>query len=342
VKTGSVQTSVPVYISVILPVYNGSSYLREAIDSTLGQSYPHFELIIINDGSTDDSASIISSYSDPRLRFYQQENQGLATTLNRGISLAAGAYIARQDQDDVSLPQRIEKQIAFLEANPDYGMVGTWAAIWEGTMPTERSHKHSPENFKLKFDLLFNNPFVHSSMMIRKSVLEVVGGYSTDRNRQPPEDYELWSRVARQFKVANIPEVLHIYREMPQSMSRTGDNPFIRHVLNINTENLTWATGASYPTQSFQDLAALIHGQYQHFSHKTTLNEMFSIIQKAAKKLSDDAGVDCNNIRDDVQSRLKNLRYRYYQAKHFGLLGDVGRSILNRILHKCRKLVCRI
>ena len=117
-------------ISVILPVYNGSEYLTESIDCILNQTYSNFEFIIIDDGSTDDSAAIIANYTDVRIRFYSQQNQGLASTLNRGISLANGNYIARQDQDDVSLPNRFAQQVAFLEANPEYGMVGTWAAIW--------------------------------------------------------------------------------------------------------------------------------------------------------------------------------------------------------------------
>ena len=120
-----------ILVSVVLPVYNGAKYLRDAIDSMLAQSYANFELIIIDDGSTDDSINIISAFNDPRIRLYSQENQGLAATLNRGITLAKGAYIARQDQDDVSLPNRLSKQAAFLETNPDYGMVGTWASIWE-------------------------------------------------------------------------------------------------------------------------------------------------------------------------------------------------------------------
>lgn len=340
-ETCFIKNSTSVHISVILPVYNGSSYLNESVDSILSQSYSHFELIIIDDGSSDDSADIISSYNDRRIRFVHQDNQGLAATLNRGISIASGTYIARQDQDDVSLPHRFEKQVAFLDTQPDYGMVGTWAVIWEGVLPTARTHSHPADNQTLKFNLLFDNPFVHSSMMIRKSVFAEVGGYSTDCDRQPPEDYELWSRIARKFKVANIPEVLHVYREMPQSMSRTGDNPFLNHLLNINVENLTFATSGSYPELAYRDLAALSHGEYGRYSRKTSLNEMIAIVQDSARKLALDAGEDCKNIHDSVQSSVTNLRYHYYQDKYFGLLGDYCRSILNRILRKCRKLVQR-
>ena len=207
-------------VSVIFPVYNGAAYLREAIESILAQTYSNFELIIINDGSKDDSAMIIEQFRDPRIRFYSQVNQGLAATLNRAIGLTQGEYVARQDQDDISLPQRFEKQVAFLQTHPDHGMVGTWAEIWEGDKKTPRMHKHPAETAALKFALLFDNQFVHSSMMICRKVFDKVGLYSIDKTRQPPEDYELWSRVVREFEVANIPEPLVVYREMPGSMSR--------------------------------------------------------------------------------------------------------------------------
>jgi len=150
-------------VSVILPVYNGLPYLEEALDSVLTQSFRDFELIVINDGSTDGSAAIIENLHDPRIRFFQQTNKGLATTLNRAISLARGKYIARQDQDDVSLPTRFERQVAFLDANQEAGMVGTGAEIWVGNERTNRFLQHPADNAAIKFGLLFDNHFVHSS-----------------------------------------------------------------------------------------------------------------------------------------------------------------------------------
>ncbi len=222
-----------------MPIYNGQQYLKAAIDSVLGQTERRFELIIINDGSRDDSEAIIKTYHDPRIRYYTQSNQGLAATLNRGIKLASGTYIARQDQDDVSKPERLAKQLDFLEKHPKHGMVGTWACILKDERDTKRFLKHPAHNSVIKFALLFDNPFVHSSIMIRKSVLDTVGLYTTNPNRQPPEDYELWSRIARVAEVANIPEVLLIYREVTGSMSRTQKNPFLEKVITISTENIT-------------------------------------------------------------------------------------------------------
>lgn len=319
-------------VSVILPVYNGKTYLKDAIECILNQTYSNFEFIIIDDGSTDNPASIVSSFTDPRIIFYSQKNKGLAATLNVGITIAGGDYIARHDQDDISLPDRFYKQVEFLDANPFYGMVGTWSSIWEETKPTERFHKHHTDNVSLKFDLLFDNAFVHSSLMIRKSVFNDVGFYSTDTDRQPPEDYELWSRVVRKFKVANIPEILHVYREIPRSMSRTGNNPFLQHLLKINAENLAWITGGKYSDLSLNDIAAVAHGSYSHFSGKTSWKEMLSIVREAADLLCKNEGVQPDIIQENLRLRINSLRYHYNQAKYFRFLGDSGIRIFTNTL----------
>ena len=121
---------------------NNAKTEREAIDSILGQTFTDFELIIINDGSRDSSGCCVQSYSDSRIRYLGQENVGLAATLNKGIALARGEYIARQDQDDISLPGRFAAQVAFLDANPDCGMVGAWAEIFTEHEGGLRYHRH--------------------------------------------------------------------------------------------------------------------------------------------------------------------------------------------------------
>src|SRR5207302_1075177 len=144
------------------------------------QTFADFELIAINNGSTDGTAAVLDGLRDPRMRVIHQDNMGLAAALNRGIALARGQYIARQDHDDWAKPTRLEQQVAFLEANPDCALVGTRAEIWVGNRKTERVHDHPTDNAALQFELLFDNPFVHSSIMVRKSALDAVGGYSTD------------------------------------------------------------------------------------------------------------------------------------------------------------------
>ena len=264
-------------ISILLPIYNGEQYLNEAIYSVLSQDFPNYELIAINDGSSDGSEFIITSILDARVYGVSQQNKGLAATLNCGIELANGRYIARLDQDDLMLQSRLAKQVEYLELHPDCAMVGTWSKIWVGTIPTNRGHYHPSFHETLQLELLFDNPFVHSSMMIRADVLRDIGGYSLDKSRQPPEDYELWSRIARKYRVANIPEVLTVYREVEGSMSRSGVNPFLQNIIQISSENLAAILTPKFSNEQCYLLASLYHGR-KLADNKLTLSKSLALL----------------------------------------------------------------
>lgn len=317
-----------------MPVYNGEKYLHEAIDSILNQTFLDFEFLIINDGSTDNSALIIKEYSDPRIIYYEQVNQGLAGTLNHGIGLSKGEYLARQDQDDISLPDRLEKQVDFLEAHPACGMVGTWAEILEIDKRAMRYHKHPHDNIILKFELLFDNPFVHSSVMIRKEVFQTIGIYSTDKSRQPPEDYEFWSRIARKYEVANIPEILQIYREVPRSMSRTGQNPFLDQVINRSIENLALITGRPISDKNLTDLASLAHAAYHRVSPRPNLKEISCILNQAATILDNP---ESPRLQKTVESRIEAIRGHFFISRKNKIEGKIL-TLLKKLLkrRKCK------
>jgi glycosyltransferase involved in cell wall biosynthesis len=272
-------------VSVILPVHDGRVTLLGSIDSVLSQEFDDMEVILLDDGSEDDSWELIFSYSQPHVRAVRHHNIGLAATLNRGVAEAKGRFIARQDQDDLVLPGRFAKQIAFLQSNPDIAMVGTWSQIYSGDIPTSRYHRHPASNDALQLELLFDNPFVHSSMMIRADVLRDIGGYSEDKARQPPEDYELWSRIARKYRVANLPEVLTVYREVSGSMSRTGDNPFLNNVIRISSENLLHVLAPAFTVADCTALAELYHrggmAGFKSTLSRTHVREMLSSAARA-------------------------------------------------------------
>lgn len=301
-------------ISVVLPVYNGAADVKKAVESVLAQTFTDFELIIINDGSKDQSASVLEGIHDSRIRLFHQDNAGLAATLNRGIEMARGRYIARQDQDDLSLPQRFEKQFNYMEANPKCGLLGTWADIWVGDVPSGRFHKHPTDHASLRFELLFNNPFVHSSVMLRRSMVAKVRGYTTDRSRQPPEDYELWSRMARFCEVANLPEHLLVYREVPASMSRTGPNPFIEKLVFICAENIAVLLGADEPSRDVIDVAAYTHSAYHLLSAQPHLSRMCETVRRAGEELA--LLYPEANIPTLAESRLLHLRHQYLMHQH--------------------------
>ena len=197
-------------LSVIMPVYNGAKYLKEAIESILSQSYTNFEFIIINDGSTDHSEEIILSFDDSRIVYVKNpENYRLIKTLNLGFSLAKGRYIARMDADDISHPYRLQKQVQFLELNKDYGLIGSGVNLLNGEYKSQLLYHTDHES--LKFALAFYCPFIHPSVMIRKDVHDGMN-LVFDNQYLHAEDYELWTRFAFKTKIANIPEYLLDYR----------------------------------------------------------------------------------------------------------------------------------
>jgi glycosyltransferase involved in cell wall biosynthesis len=203
-------------VSVLMCVFNGEKYLREAIDSILCQTFTDFEFIIINDKSTDRSVDIIRSYADPRIRLYSNEsNIGLTKSLNKGIDLAKGKYIARMDADDISLPDRLATQVEFMESNPHIGVCGTWFELF-GDSNSIVSHPINHDEIILKF---FNqNAIGHPTVIIKTSVL-----HENRYNEQyiTTQDYELWTRLAISgFKFHNIPSVLLRYRWHNQNISK--------------------------------------------------------------------------------------------------------------------------
>ena len=223
-------------ISVLLPVYNAEAFLAEAIESILQQTFRDFELIIINDGSTDASSEVIKQFKDERIIIIEQHNQGLAASLNKGLKIAKGNYIARQDNDDISLPERFEKQFNFLEAHPELALLGTAAVIVdEHNKETGRVHQHPSSSAALKYFLLFDNPFVHSSVMFRRSLISQTGPYYCGQDYF--EDYHLWSSMARLAAIGNLPDFLIRYREVSSGMSKTTSDYRLR-VMNQAFENI--------------------------------------------------------------------------------------------------------
>ena len=247
-------------ISVLLAVYNSGRYLSEAIDSILAQTERDFELIIIDDGSTNDCVAVLEHYAaaDSRVRLYRQENRGLAASLNRAIELSRGEFLARQDHDDVSLPERFSKQIKFLAANPSVDVVGTWASILVDDQKTERALRHPTGDAELRTLALFDSPFVHASVMMRKAAVVAAGMYPTSRDTQPPEDYVLWSRMAaRGCHFANIPEELVRYRELSTSITRTVSHEFPLRMAKAGEEYARALLGKKFADVP---LAAVYHG----------------------------------------------------------------------------------
>jgi len=208
-------------VTVFMPVYNGEKHLKEAIDSILNQTYTDFEFLIINDGSTDSSVEIIESYTDPRIRLvHNEKNLGLTPTLNRGLEIAKGEYIVRMDADDISLPERIKKQVKFMDENPDVGLSGTWyKKFWEENK-REEVVKYPTEHDEIKAEMFFNYVMLHPTIIINKNLFQTNGLRYDETFHGLNEDHDLFVRASFTFKLGNIPEVLFLYRQI--HISATG------------------------------------------------------------------------------------------------------------------------
>jgi GT2 family glycosyltransferase len=217
-------------VSVALPVYNGEKYLAEALDSILAQTFTNFEFIIVDDGSTDNSLFILREYEqkDSRIRLISRENRNVAATLNEIMFLARGKWFARMDQDDIALPQRFERQLAWLEAT-GADITSSWIRRF-GTSD-KRIIKLRQTDEAIKMEMLFCSPFAHPSVIVRTSMIKEL---MYDEIRWEAEDYDLWERAAEAgWKMTNIPEVLLYYRMHPEQISSKKANRQLQLTLQI-------------------------------------------------------------------------------------------------------------
>lgn len=208
-------------VTVLMSVYNGQRYLRQSVESILGQTFTDFEFVIINDGSTDNSRDILLSYRDPRMIVIDNDkNVGLTRSLNRGLSLARGEYVARQDADDISLPTRLEKQAKYLDTHLPVAVLGTQARNInaQGRIFTSFGWERSLNEIGIRWLCMFESPFIHSSVMMRRNIIrDEYKGYDPDYVSS--QDYELWTRVVYKYACSNLGEHLIYFRVHPESLS---------------------------------------------------------------------------------------------------------------------------
>jgi hypothetical protein len=207
-------------VSVAMPVFNGGRFLAAAVESILKQSFSDFELIAIDDGSTDQSASLLAGFarSDGRIRVITQANAGIVASLNRALDLARGEYVARMDADDVALPSRFGLQVAFLDTHPDVAVVGSAITLIdeEGKVIRDVDYLLAPTEVS-KFLIQAGCALAHPAVMMRKADVAAVGGYRGAYRHG--EDYDLWLRISETRALANLPDRLLLYRQHPSKAS---------------------------------------------------------------------------------------------------------------------------
>ncbi len=234
-------------VSIVMPVYNGISFLQKAIESILSQTYTHFELIIVNDCSTDGTLEYLYGLNDERIILVNLEkNVGVTGALQVGMNRVKGEYVARLDADDIAYPLRLEKQVSFMQQHPHVGLLGSFADTisMDGSLLTD-GKRVEKSDIDLRWDLLFKNPFIHSTIMFRAKLITDFGlGY----NLPHAEDYDLWARLSYVTKLALIPEPLIQYRVNPKSWTYVKASEQNHSEMLVSTREISRLVNASPET----------------------------------------------------------------------------------------------
>jgi len=252
-----------ILVTVLMPVYNSEKYLNAAIDSILNQSFPNFEFLIIDDGSTDSSKKIIKSYTDSRIVYIQNNvNKGIVASLNYGLDISRGKYIARMDADDIAHPNRLEFQVKFMLAHPDCKLCGTRAIAINENGEEIRKLRRPYLSHEICVQHLFRNSFIHPSIIMDA---EIARQFKYSPDYEYAEDYYLFSQIALHYKTHNLKEYLLNYRvhqtnitsSKQEEMSK-GEKKTINYLLSQlfeeNNANETISMHHSFLTRDFRNL----------------------------------------------------------------------------------------
>ena len=248
-------------VTVLMSVYNGEKYLREAIDNILNQTFKDFEFLIINDGSTDRTAEILQSYQDPRIRIINNEkNIGLTRSLNKGLKVAKGEYIARMDADDISPSDRLGKQVAYMDTHPEKALLGGQAIVINSGSDIITRWHHLTEPGLLRWSLLFDNPFIHSAVMLRSTVLRT-HRLSYDCALPRAQDYDLWQRISQFSPVANLADVVIYRREHEENISARNSQEQKKTRLMVISRGISELMGSSTGDENVAQISRIAVGQ---------------------------------------------------------------------------------
>lgn len=290
-----------VIISVILPVYNAEKYVSQALESISNQTFKDFEIIAINDGSTDNSLNIMQEYAkkEPRMRIISRENRGLVATLNEGIQQAKGKWIARMDADDISLPERFEKQLKFFEDNSDIKICGTFCRCFGNS---NNILKYPTTSRGINEAMLFSCPLAHPTVMGDRNLF-LENPY--DITYEAAEDYELWARLAlKSVKMANLDKVLLLYRVHTKQISYKNET---QTKIAEKTAQYYFDNSLIYKTISLKEFR--VKDLYKKDIDIDTFNKNIDVFYELKKIVTDEY----------LKGHIKEIIYKFF--KHSANLG---------------------
>lgn len=273
-------------VSVVIPIYNGEKYIEQTIESVLAQTYQTWELVIINDGSSDNTEKLVLKYTDNRIRYFRNDiNKGISFSLNKGLEESRGEFIARLDADDIALPFRFEKQVGFLTENKDYVLCGSYFQTISATGKTMKQVRFPANNRDAQSYLLLHNCFCQSAIMMKAQIAKEL---KYDLEFKIGEDYDLWYRISKLGKITNLPQYTTLYRIHDTNITRKSEVMF-NNVNKINKKILD-DLGIEYSEKELElhSNALFYHSDYFKNSANLDLLEnwiykLYSFIRKSGQ-----------------------------------------------------------
>ena len=290
-------------VTVLMPVYNGETFLKEAIDSVLNQTFTDFEFLIINDGSTDKSEEIILGYNDSRIRYIKNdENLKLIKTLNKGINLANAEFLVRMDADDISLSNRIERQVYFMQNNADVVVAGSW---FQSIGDNSDIIKYPSLHNSIVTEFLYKCSICHPSTIWR---LENLSDLTFNRDFNHAEDYEFWIQCMNKGKLANIPEVLLNYRTHNMNVSSQYSEIQINNS-NLIRKNLFLKIGIQISSKELELFEAMCYSNWDYFDRPTGINELSILLSNIIYANKKSGIIEQNYLQEFLALKWFHLNY---------------------------------
>lgn len=298
-------------VTILMPVYNGEKYLREAINSILNQTFTDFEFLIINDGSQDNTENIILSYNDTRIRYIKnEENIKLIETLNKGIDLAKGKYIARMDADDISEPNRLELQVEYMEANEKVAVCGSWFTSF-GNKNGET--KYASQHDDIMFNMLYQCHICHPSVIMRTSILRI-NKLFYNKDFLHAEDYELFTRIGLKYKLHNLPHSLLNYRVHENSITKSNQETQYSNSIIVK-QHLFKKIGIDISCEDIETFSLLLYQNYK--SLKGNITAIKNILELLIEKNQESCFFDNSFLKSKFSFFWFHLCYNISNYKVF-------------------------